>query len=95
MDENDYLSARVKAVKDALRTLGEFFDASQFMGSYVDDLGHTNSVSIGVGNLYARTGLAQQFLNMDAAQTTAHELSMVLPYPHDDGECDCDECRGE
>jgi hypothetical protein len=63
---------------DMLRELGEHFEAIQIMGSFVDEDGHTVRVTRGVGNWYARQGVAREFLDMDAAQTTAYELSKVL-----------------
>ncbi len=68
-----------------LEILGEYFDAAQILCSYVDDDGQTCRATRGKGNWYARCGMAQEFLEMDAAQTTAFELKKVLP-SQDDGE---------
>lgn len=69
-----------------LAELGEHFEAIQILGTFVDDDGHTARASRGVGNWYARQGLAREFLDMDAAQTTAYELSQVINRPPEDGE---------
>lgn len=69
----------VELMDRCLRDLGEHFDSVQLIGSFVTDDGQTQRVTRGIGNWYARIGMAQEFLEMDAAQTTAYELKKVLP----------------
>lgn len=77
MSENEM--ERLNGMMDGmLRELGEHFEAIQILGTFVDDDGHTVRVTRGVGNWYARQGLAREFLDMDAAVTTANELSRVI-----------------
>lgn len=69
----------VELMDRCLRDLGEHFDSVQLIGSFVDDEGQTHRVTRGVGNWYSRIGMAMEFIEMDAAQTTAYELKKVLP----------------
>jgi hypothetical protein len=84
MTHEEMLAEKINGI---LRDLGEHFDAIQILGTYVQDDGMTARVSMGIGNWYARQGVAQEFLNMDAAVTTAHEIGKVLPRSDsDDGD---------
>lgn len=70
-----------------LAELGEHFDSLQIIGSFVGDDGHTQRVTRGIGNWYARVGAAREFIEMDQAQTTAFELSKMMTFhPADEGE---------
>jgi len=69
---------------EKLREISEYFDAVQILGTFVDDDGDTVRVTRGFGNWYARQGVAREFLDMDAAQTTAYEIAKVLPGRDDD-----------
>jgi hypothetical protein len=64
---------------EKLREISEYFDAVQILGTFVDDDGDTIRVTRGFGNWYARQGVAREFLDMEAAQTTAYEIAKVLP----------------
>jgi hypothetical protein len=83
MTHEEMLAEKVNGI---LRELGEHFDSVQILGTYVQDDGCTARVSMGIGNWYARQGVAREFLEMDAAVTTAHELGKVIQRPTDDGE---------
>ncbi len=81
MSHDDML---VELMDRCLRDLGEHFESVQILGSFVSDDGNTRSVSRGVGNWYSRIGVAQEFLEMDQARTTAYELRKVLPGNEED-----------
>jgi hypothetical protein len=88
MTHEEMLAEKVRGI---LSELAEHFDAIQILGTYVQDDGMTARVSMGTGNWYARQGVAREFLDMDAAVTTAHEIGKVLPRPADD---DGDDWKG-
>ncbi len=48
--------------------------------------GLTKSVSSGVGNWYARQGLAHEFINSDIAQENARQIADAISPPSDTGE---------
>lgn len=56
--------------------LGEHFDAVQILVSWNED-NSSYCVKRGCGNWYARKGMAHEFIDMDAAQITANEISQV------------------
>lgn len=87
-EESTYLDHLVTKLDAMLAELGEHFDCVQILGSYMGDDGNTNRVTRGIGNWYARQGVAREFLEMDAAQTTAYEIAKAIPRvdPPDDGE---------
>lgn len=89
--EYEYL---IEELNKALLNLGEHFDCIQILGTYMGDDGNTYRVTRGVGNWYARQGIAREFLQMDAAQTTAYELAKVIQIP-DPSDGDGDEWKGE
>lgn len=74
----DYSEVRAMRIHETLRDLHEHFEAIQILATWVDDDGQTCRVSLGIGNFYARQGLAHEFIEMDAAATTAHELAKVI-----------------
>lgn len=57
--------------------LGEHFEAVQIMVSWTDN-GGTSMVTRGLGNHYARQGMARDFLTTDQSRTAADELSRAL-----------------
>lgn len=65
--------------------LGDHFEAVQIMVSWTDANG-THSCRKGVGNWYARIGMAREFLGTDQAHTAAHEIKQVLPPPDTGGD---------
>lgn len=72
-------------VEQALEVLSEHFDAIQFIGTFVDDDGFTHCMTRGRGNWYARIGATMEWLDTDAAQTTAKAIGDVLPGNGDAG----------
>lgn len=56
--------------------LGEHFDAVQILVSWNEE-NSSICVKRGCGNWYARKGMAHEFIDMDAAQINANEISMV------------------
>ena len=77
--KNTHEAMLIELLDECLRCLGEHLESVQIIGSFVNDNGETERVTRGAGNWYARIGMAQEFLEMDAAQTTAFELSKILP----------------
>lgn len=85
MDEEAHHRFLNSEVDKALDTLMEFFDAAQFIATYVDDNGQTHHLSRGRGNWYARIGATMEFIERDAAQTTARAIEEVLPEEGESG----------
>ncbi len=71
----EFLCAEVDKAFDVLM---EWFDAAQFVATFVDDNGTTHLMSRGRGNYYSRIGSVQEWLGRDAADTTATALGEVL-----------------
>lgn len=75
-----------KLVEIAASNLGEQFDSVQILVSIVEG-GKTRKIQKGVGNWYARQGMAHEFINMDIAEDAAiliaERLSPLNP-PDDD-----------
>ena len=71
---------------EAAAKLGEHVDAVQIMVTWVEG-GVTLRAKAGVGNVYARLGMAHEFINEDRAQDTADRLGAVI---HDEDEEDDD-----
>ena len=67
----------VEMVRNVASQLGEYFDAVQILVSWVED-GQTKAVKQGVGDWYARQGLAHEFINSDIAQETAFQIANKL-----------------
>lgn len=74
-----------KLLDDAVARLGEHFDSVQILASWNEE-GLTLCCKRGVGNWYARQGMAHEFINADQAQETAHQIAQVLKPPPDEGE---------
>ncbi len=68
------------------RQLGEHFDAVQILATW-NEQATTRFAHIGVGNFYARTGMAHEFLDIDQSRNRAAEIQSILPTaPPDDSE---------
>ena len=67
-------------VENFAQALAEHFDAVQILCSRVNPDGscQTGMLYTGVGNWYARRGMAADFLETDNARTNAHALSAVM-----------------
>lgn len=74
-----------RILEDAAARLGEHFDAVQILASGNEE-GLTFCCKRGVGNWYARRGMAHEFINADQAQEIAHQIAQVLKPPPDEGE---------
>lgn len=74
-----------RLLEEMAARLGEHFDAVQILVSW-NEYGLTNCAKRGVGNWYARQGMAQEFIDQDQAQTLAREvsLSQLRDDPDDD-----------
>lgn len=68
---------RIDIVDKFVHQLAEHFDAVQINVSFVLPDGHTQRISRGSGNWYARKGMTQEFLEQDQACTMAHELGKI------------------
>jgi len=64
-------------VLDAAHRLAEHFDCVQILATRMNQ-GHTQFVKKGVGNWYARHGMAQQFIQIGAAEDLATEIAEKL-----------------
>ena len=62
--------------------LGEHFEAVQILVSFNAE-GRTNCLKRGVGNWYARQGMAHEFIEQATAQEHAAQLSDALNPPDD------------
>lgn len=69
----------------ALRELGEHFDAVQVLVTWCEG-GVTKSRHAGVGNWFARVGVARNFIERDQANDAADLLAEKINPPTDDGE---------
>lgn len=63
---------------DAVMRISEHFEHVQILASRQTE-NSTQYVARGGGNWYARTGMAQAFLQTDQAQTEADEIRRILP----------------
>jgi hypothetical protein len=63
-----------QAIEKALEILGEHFGAVQILASHETVTGETVAAFWGVGNWYARTGMAHEFIERDSAQNFAWEI---------------------
>lgn len=67
-------NAAKEAIDRALEILGEHFDSVQILASHVTVNKETVSAFFGVGDWYARTGMAAEFLSRNNAQNIAWEI---------------------
>lgn len=72
--------AAAQLLQDAAHRLGEHFDAVQILASRTEG-GRTFCSKRGVGNWYARQGMAHEFINEDVAQENAVQLAQALNPP--------------
>jgi hypothetical protein len=72
-----------KLLEETAAKLGEHFDAIQILGTWSED-GLTKCSKRGVGNWYARQGMAHEFINADLAQENAREIAEQLNPPDDE-----------
>jgi hypothetical protein len=80
MEENkDRKYPGEEAVDRCLGILGEHYDSIQILASYVDDEGE-NTIRIykGKGSVFARHGMAHDFLNDDLRHETAKTLAEII-----------------
>jgi alcohol dehydrogenase YqhD (iron-dependent ADH family) len=68
---NEEADQRMKAAVDALR---EHFDAVQIVASYQEE-GITHAKHKGVGNWYARQGLAREFVYSDVNRDLVDQIA--------------------
>lgn len=66
-----------RIVEQCAQRLGEYFDCVQIMCSRSDSTG-TFVLKRGVGNWYARQGMAHEFINQDVAQENAEAIAEKL-----------------
>ena len=71
-----------KILELAAARLGEHFDAVQILASWNED-GTTKCSKRGVGNWYARQGMAHEFINDDIAQSQAAQIAEQLEPPEE------------
>ena len=62
------------AIRKALEILGEHYGAVQILASHETVSGDTVLASWGLGNWYARQGMAHQFLDTEIARNFAWEM---------------------
>lgn len=67
-----------KILEDAAAQLGEHFEAVQILVSWRHENGKTSFGSRGLGNWYARQGMAREFIECDRAETQAAEVARAL-----------------
>jgi hypothetical protein len=74
MSDNDQA---FQVVKECLHKLGEYFSDVQILATKMDG-NQTDRCFLGVGNFYARLGMAHDFINNDNAKETAGQIAAVL-----------------
>lgn len=75
-----------KMLDDAASRIGEHVDAVQILVSWTEG-GITYAAKRGIGDWYARQGLAHEFINADIAVENAQQLARIMPRPEGgDGE---------
>jgi hypothetical protein len=73
-----------KYLEEMAAKIGEHFGAVQIMVSWLDDKGRTSGCKKGVGDWYARQGMAHEFINEDVAFENARQIAQKLEPPPDD-----------
>lgn len=77
--------ALTELVQDFASRLGEHFDSVQILVSWVEN-GVSKHIPRGVGDWYARQGMAHSFINTDIAQDTAFQIAEKLNERPEDGD---------
>lgn len=77
------MSPEEKIVQRHVDALGEHFEAVQILASRTTVHG-TESVFLGSGNWYSRTGMAADFLKRDEATTLADKMPKPPPEEGED-----------
>jgi len=72
-------------LEDAAAKIGEHFDAVQILASWNED-GMPMIAKRGVGNWYARQGMAHEFITSDIAQDAAIQIAEKLNQKPEDGD---------
>lgn len=80
---DEELKSKEALVTTALRTLSEHFDAVQILAT-VHEAGETKRLYKGSGNLFARNGMAADFVKLDEASTLADEINSRSEPPEGD-----------
>ena len=65
--------------------LKEFFDSVQVLTTWVDENGCTRGKKFGMGDWYARQGIAREFVEQNQAELQASEIGKQIN-PPDDGD---------
>lgn len=76
--------AAERMLEQCAHALGEHFGAVQIMATW-DEAGITKCSYRGVGNWYARQGMAHEFINADIAQESAKQIAEQLKEPPEEG----------
>ncbi len=71
-------------IDDALVKLGEHFDCVQVLVTWPTEERATAALFRGVGNWYARTGMAREFIERDEADTLTRVLAPEMRKPEDE-----------
>lgn len=74
-----------KLLEETAAKIGEHFDVVQILVSWSHE-GQTSSIKRGVGNWYARQGMAHEFINEDVAQDNALAIAQRLNDKPDEGD---------
>lgn len=78
---------KTEIIDRAVNDLLEHFDAVQILVSWPNEKGNgTNYCYRGGGNIFARQGMAHDFIARDAAEITADEIGRVVQPQSDDGD---------
>jgi len=78
------MNATNKTIEVAINMLAEHFPNVQVLASRVDTDGRTYRISQGVGDWYARQGLAHEFIQQDIAQEAATQIAEKLKPPEEE-----------
>lgn len=74
----------IALIEEAAAKLGEHCNSVQILVT-VSENGGTSGIKRGVGDWYARQGMAHEFINMDIASDTASQIAEKLN-PPDEGD---------
>lgn len=67
----------LQIIRDVARKLGEHFDTVQILASTTEG-GVTSFSSAGIGNWYARQGMAHEFINSNNAYESATQIVRAM-----------------